>query len=285
MFWLDPTDDSAGYDDSGDRDTPAKGEGEDTDDEGKEKPEKMYTRSQMEKIIQDNIKRVEKKYQGELSEAGELKKIKDSLVKYGYKGDAKEIAAAIESMVEEKTLNDDLEGLKAQLDDAEMDGASKAAITAVMKKISKLEMKIEKNQGEKDEALKKLEEKQKKQDAFDAELKKQDEELQEKHPGVTIDKLLKNPRFAKFEKNANPRLTYLEVYEAYMDFASDSEKEAIEKLTDKQQRSTSSGKDKGDMDSTWGLTRDQMDLVDDFRRKNPGTKLTYKSYAEKLKKQ
>jgi Zn-dependent oligopeptidase len=164
-----------------------------------------------------------------------------------------------------------------------MDGASKAAITTIMKKLAKLEGKLERNQSEKDEALKKIEDEEQKKQAFDSALKKQDEELQEKHR-ISIEQLLKNPRFAKFEKNANPKMTYLEVYEAFIDFADESEKQAIEKLRTKKERSTSSGKDRGEIDSTYGLTRDEMDLVDEFKRKNPGTKLTYKTFAERKAK-
>jgi uncharacterized tellurite resistance protein B-like protein len=204
----------------------------------------------------------------------DMKEIVETLKEFGYntedlagtKAEIKAQAAEFKRLQQEAIEQDRLESLKEQ---AKEEGTT----PQLLAKIEKLEAKLLDIDGEREAKKQAAEQKRKEQERYVAEVG----EFQEKFADVDVDKLLKNEDFAEFYEAANPKLTFSQVYEKFNKYATEAQKKAIAKIQANVDRSTSSGKGKGDpTGGTFGLTLNQQQLADD-------NGMTYKEYADSLK--
>jgi hypothetical protein len=108
-------------------------------------------------------------------------------------------------------------------------------------------------------------------------------DFKEKHPDVDIEKLDKDPKFLKFTKGKGGMLS--DIYDDFLEFIGDAQKDFAEKVKLNSDRSTSSGRDKGSADGgTYGLSDDEKSLVDDYNRRYPKAKMTYKEFSERKRR-
>jgi hypothetical protein len=168
------------------------------------------------------------------------------------------------------------EELEALMDQAKHDGTT----PQLLAKIDRLEKQLSEVLGER-QAIKQAEEMQKQTQArFVNEV--QEFQGNEKYKGVDLDKLLKDEDFSEFYQSSNPGLSISQVYDKYVKYVGGAEAAAMAKFKANADRSTASGKQRGDAGGTYGLTAAQIELVDQFNRENPKMKMTYKQYAERL---
>jgi hypothetical protein len=196
-----------------------------------------------------------------------------ALAKYGYAGDTKAQREAIEALVAEEEKNKELAELEAE---ADKEGMTPEALY----KIKKAEREAAQLKREKEDAIKAAEAEKKQKEAFDGQVK----ELEEAYPGITYEKLMADPTFARFEKTVDRRLTWKQVYEEYLEIKQKTHNEVLKQVKHNMSRSTSSGKERGEGDGTFGLTDDEIEVVDEHNRRNPKIKMTYKEYADRKTK-
>lgn len=114
------------------------------------------------------------------------------------------------------------------------------------------------------------EQKQKADEAWNKQVKN----FEEKYENISVEKLAQDQKFIKFAKGKG--LPLVELYEDYLEFLGDSEKEFTAKIQSNIDRSTSSGKQKGDaLGGTYGLNDKQQALAKE-------NSMTNKEYAEGL---
>lgn len=197
----------------------------------------------------------------------------ETLKEFGYEGTPAEIKAAVKQHAAEfkqaqaaAVEEERLESLKEQ---AKEEGTT----PALLARIEKLENKLSESDSEREAKKQAAENQRKEQERYVAEVK----EFQGKYEDIDLDKLLKNEDFADFYESANPKLSFVQIYEKYTKYATDAQQKAIAKIQANADRSTSSGKSKGDpTGGTYGLTANQQKLADE-------NDMPYKEYAEKLK--
>ena len=130
------------------------------------------------------------------------------------------------------------------------------------------------------ESLKKADEAKKQADEA---WNKQVQDFGTKYPDVDIEKLADNAKFTKFIKG-KAGIPLVELYDDFVEFIGDTEAATIAKIQSNIDRSTSSGKEKGNAGAmTCGLSERQKAIVDDHNRRYPESKMTYKDYADSLK--
>jgi transcriptional regulator with XRE-family HTH domain len=219
---------------------------------------------EIDRIVSERLTREKSKY----VDYDDLKEIEAELEEFGYTGTPAEKKAAIkaykESLREQSNYQEEIEHYA---NDGEI--PDEKVLNALAKKFGVPADKVEK-------AIKKVisideaeEKKQKDDEAWDKQVKA----FEEKYETVDIGKLAEDKKFIKFAKGKG--LPLVELYEEYLDFLGDSEKEFTAKIQANIDRSTSSGKQKGDaLGGTYGLSADEQELA-----KENG--MTMKEYSER----
>jgi hypothetical protein len=227
-------------------------------------PEKTFTQAEVDSIIAARLGR---------EGIHDAKEIVELLKDFGYEGTPAEIKVVLREQAkvakaerEQATKQKELEDLQ---DQAKQTGTSPellAEIKALKSEIAELKQKDQ-------EKTKEVEEKQKADQHWNDMVK----EFNDKYPDIDLDKLGQNQKFYKFFQNSNPSLTLAQVYENYVELVGETEKSAIEKVKSNLERSTSSGKNKGNANDggTYGLTARQQALADEAG-------ISYKKYADGL---
>jgi hypothetical protein len=223
--------------------------------------DKTFTQAEIDKIVGERLARERSKY----SDYEDVKGILEELNAYGYQGGAKEVREAIKSQREAVQKQQELETLQ---DEAKEKGAT----PELLAEIKQLKAEIADMKKEREDKKKEEEKKQQEKEAFNNQVK----EFEEKYPNIDLDKLNKDADFLEFLEASNPNLTLSQVYAKFEKFVGGAESKAIAKIQSNVERSTSSGRNKGDANGgTYGLTPRQQDLA----RQNG---MTNKEYAELL---
>jgi transketolase len=103
-------------------------------------------------------------------------------------------------------------------------------------------------------------------------------EFEENYPDIDLPKLAANKDFLEYLEGANPNLTISQNYERFLKFFGKANADAVAKLKSNIDRSTSSGRAKGDASGgTYGLSVDEQELAVE-------NGMTYKEYAERKRK-
>lgn len=180
----------------------------------------------------------------------------------------KQNAAAYKAAKAEQQKQDELTALKEQ---AKNEGTS----PALLAEIKTLKNELAEIKGER-QAVKQAEEQQKQTQArYSKEV--QEFQANEKYTGIDLSKLLKDEDFSEFYQSSNPALTISQVYDKYVKYVGGAEAAAVAKIKANSDRSTASGKQKGEaVGGTYGLTARQQTLAEE-------NGITYKDYAESLK--
>jgi hypothetical protein len=206
----------------------------------------------------------------------ELKGIVEELKTWGYEGTPAEIRAAVKQQAEMFKQQQAEADKQAQLDALKEQAKDEGTSPELLKEIKSLKDELAEIKGER-MAQKQAEIKQKKtSDQFN----KQVEFFQksEETKGIDLEKLQENPKFMKFLSRQKPtgKDDYLvEVYKDFVDLVGGAEAEALAKMQANIERSTSSGKNKGNTGGTYGLTPNQQKLADE-------NGMSYKDYAAGL---
>lgn len=216
----------------------------------------------MDKIIGQRITSVKASYAG----YEDLKEIADNLKSFGYEGTVAEVKAELKAEAEQRKKATELKELE---EEAETTGTSPellAEIKALKKDLAEIKSEKE-QQKQQEEANKKAAESWTEQVA----------EFTTAHPDIDMDKLPSNEKFMKHLKNSNPSLSFLEVYDGFIELVGSVESEAIDKIKANDSRSTFSGKAKADpTGGTHGLTERQQKLAKDGD-------MSFKEYADLMK--
>jgi hypothetical protein len=228
-------------------------------DSGLEQPGKTFTQAEVDAMMAKRWK------DSELT-AAELREMTDMVKQFGYEGTPAEVKAQMKAELEERNK-------KRELKELEEEAKSKGADPELLKEIKELKKELGEIKKEREDRSKEAEAKKAADDAW----LKQVDDFKVKHPDVDMDKLGKNEKFVRFLSRSNPKLALIDVYEDYLELASEAEKSAIEKIKSNDERSTSSGRGKGDADGgTYGLNATQQSIA-----REGG--LSFKEYAERLK--
>lgn len=220
--------------------------------------------AKVDEIVSERLSREKSKY----ADYDDLKEIGAELEEFGYTGTPAEKKAAIkaykESLREQSNYQQEIEHAAG---DGEI--PDEKVLNALAKKFGVSADKVEKAIKKSIEAEEAAERKQKDDEVWNKQVK----DFEEKHSTVDIGKLAEDKKFLKFAKGKNIPLT--EIYEEYIDFLGDSEKEFVARVQSNIDRSTSSGKEKGDaLGGTYGLSADEQELA-----KENG--MTLKEYADR----
>jgi chromosome segregation ATPase len=218
--------------------------------------------AKVDEIIKERLARVKSE---KPSDYDDLKEIEQLLGEFEYSGTPAEKKAALKQQAEQNRAKKELDALEKEAEDY-----GNSVPKELLKEIKDLRAEIaeikSKDAAKETENIKKIEAQEK--------WEKQVKEFNESHEDVDVNELGKNPKFVKFYENS--RFTLLEAYNEYLDLVGGAEKEAMAKIKSNIDRSTSSGKAKGEVGGTHGLTPRQMQLADD-------SGLSYKDYSTAMK--
>lgn len=217
------------------------------------------------RIVEDRLARERSKY----SDYEDLKGLDEELAAFGYQGTAKERREAIKAQREEIAKQAELEELQRQ---SQLQGTS----PELLAEIKELKKELGELKGERQAQKQAADEKKQADEAWSKQVK----EMTEAYPDVDLDTLADDAKFKKFAKGKS--LPLKELYEDFAEFIGETEAATIAKVKSKEERSTSSGKAKGSDGGSHGLSDDQKKVVDDWNRKNPDMKMSYKEYSDKL---
>jgi transcriptional regulator with XRE-family HTH domain len=220
--------------------------------------------AKVDEIVADRLTREKSKY----ADYNDLKEIESELEEFGYTGTPAEKKAAIkaykESLREQSSYQEEIEHAAG---DGEI--PDEKVLNALAKKFGVSADKVEKAIKKSIEADDAEERKRKDDESWNKEIS----EFEEKYSTVDIAKLAEDKKFIKFAKGKNMPL--VERYEEYLEFLGDSEKEFTAKIQSNIDRSTSSGKQKGDaLGGTYGLSADEQELAAE-------NGMSYKDFSER----
>jgi hypothetical protein len=216
--------------------------------------------AEVDRIIGERLGREKTKY----ADYDDLKEIVPVLQEFGYQGTPAEIKAVLRAQAEEAKKQTLLQELEAEAKQTGMTPEILAEIKVIKSKIAQYEKKEK-------ETLQAMENRTK----ADQEWVKQVDAFTKKHPTVDLEKLSENQKFLRFVKGKD--LPLIDLYEDFVEIIGGAEAEAIAKLQSNVDRSTSSGRQKGDASGgTYGLTPRQQELAKDGG-------MSFKEYAEILK--
>lgn len=227
--------------------------------------------NEVNRIVEERLAREKGKY----ADYEDVKGIAEELKAYGYQGTPAEIRQAIKQQREETQRQNELQELQEQ---AKTEGTSPELLAEIKeaKRIAKeASDKLKEYETKEQSKMKEVEAKKEADEAWNKQVK----EFTETYGDVDLDQLALNPKFVKFVKGKH--LPLKELYEDFIDFVGETEVEAIKKVMSKEQRSTSGGKGTN-TGGDYGLTDSQKKTVEEWNRKNPNMKMSYKEYAEKL---
>jgi hypothetical protein len=225
--------------------------------------------AKVDEIVADRLTREKSKY----ADYNDLKEIESELEEFGYTGTPAEKKAAIKAH-KESLKEQQQPSYQEEIEHAANDGEipDEKVINALAKKFGTTADKVERAIKKSIEADEAADRKQKDDEAWNKQVK----DFEEKYESIDIAKLAEDKKFIKFAKGKDMPLT--EMYEEYLDFLGDSEKEFTAKIQSNIDRSTSSGKQKGDaLGGTYGLSADEQELA-----KENG--MTLKEFYERKRK-
>ena len=231
--------------------------------DGDQQPEKTFTQAELDQIIGERLAREKTKY----SDYDDAKAILDELKDYGYTGTPKEIREAIKQQKEAAKKEQELRDLETE--------ANQTGTTPeILSEIKELKKELAEIKAEKTAKQKELEA----QKEAETENQKQMAEFAETYPDIDISETYKSDgKFKKFWDKSNPKLTIKEVWEGYVELVGEAEAAAAKKIQSNVDRSTSSGRSKGDANAgSYGLSESQQQLAKE-------NDMSYKEYAEFLK--
>lgn len=229
---------------------------------------------EIDRIVGERLAREKSKF----ADYDDVKGILEELKEFGYEGDPKSVREAIRQQKEEIRKQAELAELQEQ---ARQDGTSPELIAEIKALKAELtEIKGERNAVKQAEAQRKAAE-----DLFAQQVAHFREADETKD--VDLEKLGANPKFVKFLERQKPtgKPDFLvEAYKDYVDLVGGAEAEAAAKIQANLERSTASGRNKGDgTGGTYGLSEAQISTVDEWNKKNPHMKMSYKEFAERMK--
>jgi hypothetical protein len=224
---------------------------------------------EIDRIVGDRLTRERSKY----ADYDDLKEIEKELEEFNFTGTPAEKKAAIKAY-KESLREQQQSSYQEEIEQAAGDGEipDEKVINALAKKFGVSADKVERAIKKSIEADEAADKKQKDDEAWNKQVK----DFEEKYENIDIAKLAEDKKFIKFAKGKGMPLT--EMYEEYLDFLGDSEKEFTAKIQSNIDRSTSSGKQKGDaLGGTYGLSADEQELA-----KENG--MTLKEFYERKRK-
>jgi hypothetical protein len=224
---------------------------------------------EIDRIVSERLSREKAKY----SDYDDLAEIAKELEEFNYTGTPAEKKAAIKAYKEEMKRQQQSQNAGYQETIEQFDEIpDEKVLNALAKKFGTTSEKVEKAIKKAIDSADAEEKKQKADEARNKEV----QEFNQRYDNVDLEKLSQDPKFMKFIRGKNMPLSNL--YEDYLEFLGDSEKEFIAKVQSNIDRSTSSGRQKGDaLGGTYGLSADEQELA-----KENG--MTFKEYSERKNK-
>lgn len=223
---------------------------------------KLFSQEDVDRILGERLARE----RSSKVDYDDLKEVTALVQEFGYQGTPAEIKAALKAEVEGRRK-------AAELQSLEEEAAESGTSPELLAEIKELKKELAEIKQDKQKAQKEQESRRKAEEAWTEQVTT----FQEKHPEIDVDKLGKNEKFLSFMKKSNPNLSLVDIYETYIDLVGSAEKAAIDKIIANDERTTSSGKAKGDpTGGTHGLNDQQQKLA----RENG---MSFKEYSERLK--
>lgn len=233
---------------------------------------------------EDEQKEVDRIVGERLSREGvrDMKETLDTLKAFGYEGTPAEIKAAVRADAEaysqqmaEIIKQEELDALKEQAKD-------KGTTPELLAEIKELKAELSEIKGERQAVKQTAQQQAAARAAANAQVKYFKEHDDTKDVDLVL--LRDNPKFQKFlsKRVVTEDEDFLtEAYKDFVEFVGDAEAKAIAKINANVSRSTSGGRDKGDAGSTYGLTSEEISTVDDWNKKNPHMKMSYKEFSQR----
>lgn len=208
----------------------------------------------------------------------------ETLKEFGYEGTPAEIKAAVKAQAEEFRQQKAAEDRQSELEELQQQAKEEGTTPALLAEIKELKAKVSEIEGERT-ALKQTETQRiaaQKQIEDQVNFFVNDPDTKD----IDLEKLNENPKFIKFlakQKQTGKEDFLVEAYKDFVDLVGGAEARAIAKISSNLERSTASGREKGDSKGgTYGLTESQITACEDWNRKNPKMKMSYKEYSERL---
>lgn len=203
--------------------------------------------------------------------------IVETLKEFGYEGTPAEIKQAIKEQAEYNRTQTAEAQKQADLDALKEQARNEGTSPELLKEIRELKADLADIKGERTAIKQAAEQKTAAETIFNKQVGFFQEHEETK--GIDLEKLNNNPKFVKFLQKQRPtgKEDFLvEVYKDFAELVGGAEAEAIAKIQANVDRSTGSGRGKGDpTGGSYGLTENQRNLADE-------NGMTYKQYSENL---
>jgi vacuolar-type H+-ATPase subunit I/STV1 len=237
--------------------------------------ERKFTQADVDRILGERLGR---------EGISDMKEVIEHLKEFGYEGTPAEIKAMVKADAEDFRQQQAKIAQQEQLDALKEQAKNEGTTPQLLARIDKLEKQLSDYEGEREAHKNAV--KQQQTAAATARLQVKYFAENEETKDINLAALKDNPKFQEFMEDL--RITdepefLVKAYKKFKKLVGDAEAAAIAKINANLDRSTASGRTKGDSSGgTYGLSAAQIELVDDFNRKNPKMKMSYKQYAEKL---
>jgi len=203
--------------------------------------------AELNRIIEDRLGRERSKY----ADHDDIRGVVEELRAFGYEGTPAQIREAVKAQREATQQ-------QTQLAELEEKARTEGTTPALLSRIEKLEKKLSESDGERN-AIKQAEEQKKQADVI---WNEQVKEFEETHQDVDLASLNDDEDFMDFWQASAPSQTITKVWERYSKLVGKAKADATAKIKSNVDRSTSSGRSKGDPSGgTYGLSATQQSLA------------------------
>jgi len=234
------------------------------------KPEKTFTQSELNKIVEDRVKRVKSENP---SDYEDLRAIASDLEEYGFVGTVAEKKAALSEARKQVKLEREVKEL-------EEEAASTGHSPEILKKLKDAEKKLKESESKLNKINDVEEGKRKeleKKTELDEGWKRQYNEFIDSHEDIDVDELIKDKKFLKYAKKHTGELG--EIYDDYAELMEETSNSIAEKFKRSESRSTGGGKNNPSSGGSKLDTR-QQGVLDDWNKRYPQMKMTPKEFLK-----
>lgn len=208
----------------------------------------------------------------------------ETLKEFGYEGTAAEIKAAVKQQAIEFKEAQAQAAREQELEDLQYQAKMTGTTPEMLAEIKELKAELSEIKGEREATKNAANQRIEETKTINAQLAYFAENEDTKN--VDIVALNENAEFVEFlddlRKSTEPDFL-VKAYKKFIKYRGGAEEQAMAKIKSNLARSTSSGRAKGDSSGgTYGLSESQVATCEEWNRKNPQMKMTYKEYSERI---
>lgn len=227
-------------------------QGDNLDGDGGEQhqePDKAFTQADVDRIVGERLARERGKY----SDHADLKEIEAMLEDYGYTGTAAEKKILLRQMTQAAKVQQNNANIQRQAEETGLPPEFLAELNSLKGELQTLKQEKEYERSTKNQKAQ-----------ADAAFADNVADFKIHYPNVTLEELVKVPEFVEFVQDSNPAHSLAKIYGRYVKYVGEHDKANADKTKANIDRSTASGKGKGDAQGgSYGLTTNQQRLAKD----------------------